>query len=502
MSGIRHKILKDSSKYLLATVFSQGAGLVRTLLLTIIFSPSQLGIWNFMNVVVGYGANAHLGLLHGMNKIIPPLKSANDTQRFHVVRDSVWWTTGFLGAIAGFIVFLSSYFVSINYSRELRIVSLIIFVQMFFTYLFCLLRAESRFAIVSVGLALFSALSTVFAIIFAYLHPNPLLGALWGLLLANVITVIYWITSASYRFSFSVSFKELREAFYLGVPLIFLGIVDMCFLSVDRWVIATKFSTQELGYYAIAIMVVNIMGLAATSLSNVLFPIMVEKFAQRKDLVGNENILLIPLNAVAAISPPVVFLIMTFLPIFIELLIPKYVPAIPLVLIMLPSAFFLSMAVIAGTYVISINRQLNLIVVQIIAAGISVLLDNLFISYGYGIRGVAYGTFIAYLFSGISYVGIAVYYATNSAREAIQTISRFILPIAVMVSGMVLVDAFISPRVAHIGLFKVALIKLLLIGLPLLLLLVLIHRRGRLWGILREELVGIRNGKSFSLVSQ
>lgn len=502
MSGKRLKIIKDSSKYLLATVFSQGAGLVRTLALTIIFSPSQLGIWNFMNVIVGYGANAHLGLLHGMNKMVPALKIGNDASRFQSVKDSVWWINGLLGAIAGLITFVSSYFVSSNYARELRIVSLIVFSQMIFTYLFCLLRAESRFTNVSAGIALFSALSTVLAIALAYLHPDPLLGALWGLFLANVLTAVYWAVSAGYRFQYVVSLQEVRGAFYLGLPLILLGVVDMCFLSVDRWVIAAKFGPKELGYYAIAIMVVNIMGLAATSLSNVLFPLMVEKFALKQGTAGTENVLLLPLNAVAAIMPLVILPVVVFLPIFIEILMPKYMPSIPLFSIMLPAAFFLSTASIAGTYVISINRQIILTIAQLLAIGVALLADYLFISLGYGVKGVSYGMFIGYLFSGMSYVGAAIYFATGALKRTLNVMLQIILPFMVMLFGIFFMDAYAVRWIVGWGGAKFALSKLLLVGLPLLSVLVLMHRRGRMWELVREELRTICGNRMNSLVSQ
>ena len=395
-----------------------------------------------MNVLVGYGANAHLGLLHGMNKLVPALRGKGEIERLASVKDSVFWFNILLGAVAAFITFLASYTVSSLYAGGLRIVSLIIFVQMLFTYLFCILRADGKFGLVSSGIAVSSGFSAVLVILFSYLHPNPVLGALLGLLISNIIVVLYWLISAGYTFAYKVSYEDIKSSFYLGIPLIILGIVDMCLFSADRWVVAAKLGPESLGYYAIAIMAVNILGLASVSLSNVLFPHMVEKFAENNNTVGTGNLLLKPLNAIASAIIIVIFFALMALPIVIKVFIPKYLPSIPLLEILLPAAFFSSLAAIAGTYIISINKQAILVAVQLLALVFALSLDLYFVKSGYGIIGVAYGTFLGYTISGLCYAGISVFYATNDKMKSIFLILRLIAPFCAMLLVFLLASKF------------------------------------------------------------
>ena len=67
----RRQLIKHSTVYLVAGLVGQGFGLLRSIITSVLFTPAQLGIWNLRNVVLSYGANAHLGLLHGMNRAIP-----------------------------------------------------------------------------------------------------------------------------------------------------------------------------------------------------------------------------------------------------------------------------------------------------------------------------------------------------------------------------------------------------------------------------------------------
>jgi hypothetical protein len=102
-TGRRNTIIKDSSKFLSATVIAQVVSLVRGFILPVLFEPVQLGVWNLMNVILGYGANSHLGLLHGMNKTIPCLRGQNRTQEIEDVKSSIFWLNLLLGLVAPFL---------------------------------------------------------------------------------------------------------------------------------------------------------------------------------------------------------------------------------------------------------------------------------------------------------------------------------------------------------------------------------------------------------------
>ena len=89
----RKQIFKDSTQYLVSTVLAQGVGLFRSLVLPVLLGPAQLGIWNLMNVVIGYGANVHLGILHGLNKKVPMLRGLGNAREFDELKDSVYWAS-------------------------------------------------------------------------------------------------------------------------------------------------------------------------------------------------------------------------------------------------------------------------------------------------------------------------------------------------------------------------------------------------------------------------
>jgi hypothetical protein len=50
-SANRRQIINNTFRYLTATVFGQTVGLVCAVLIPVLFSPTQLGVWNLMNAM-------------------------------------------------------------------------------------------------------------------------------------------------------------------------------------------------------------------------------------------------------------------------------------------------------------------------------------------------------------------------------------------------------------------------------------------------------------------
>ena len=70
----RQKIINNSSHYVSTSLIGQGIGFFRAILMPILFTPSQLGIWNFLNLILSYAPHAQLGLILGLNKRIPLMR--------------------------------------------------------------------------------------------------------------------------------------------------------------------------------------------------------------------------------------------------------------------------------------------------------------------------------------------------------------------------------------------------------------------------------------------
>jgi O-antigen/teichoic acid export membrane protein len=448
----RKRVVKDSVQYFSATMIGQMFGLVRSILLPVLFTPTILGIWNLMQVVVNYGSNAHLGVLHGMNKLIPMLRGSDQATELEVenVKDNTFWVNSFLSFISFLCIWSASYFSPLAFVVPIRITSVIVLLTGIFYFYFSLLRADNRFRLVSLGVGGLSILSTTFVLIFAYLSSNPLYGALVGVALAYGSIILFWVFTGRYRYIFQIKTKIVKQCFRVGSPLLVLGFLNSIFISVDRWVIASNLEAKMLGYYAIAIMASSLIGIIPGSIASVLYPKMLERFGA----TGKESDLLSlvvgPERAITAAMSIVIGGAVIVLPFIVEMFMPKYLPSMPLLDILIPSAFFITTALIPGSFMVTINKQIILIYILIFSIFLALIFDMFVVKMGWGIIGIAWSTATVYAVYGISCTYSAARYVFKRGADTIVFLVEIYGVFVAMVIGLML-TTLIPPESETIG---------------------------------------------------
>jgi len=485
--NVRQQIIKDSSRYLIATIAGQGIGLIRAILLPILFTPPQLGIWNLMNVVLGYGANAHVGLLDGMNKAIPFFRGRNEPEQIERIKDSVFWMNLLLGGFAGVILWSVSWLAPAAYGIGLRITAGVLCLQLIFYYFFSLLRADNRFGLLSGGIFRLSMVSTALILAGALVFQDRLRGALIGFLTSYAFIIVYWLAKSRYRFVFQCRFDAIRKALKLGIPLIVLGILNTVFMSIDRWMIAAWLDETRLGYYALGFMASNMLVLVPASVASVLYPRMLERFAVNRDPRSAQSLLTGPMRALAALMLILIGAAVVVLPLLIILFLPKYLPSVPALMVLIPGVFFLSLAPLAANYLIAIDRQRLIIIAQVVMTLLCLGVDHVVLTTGYGIVGVAVVTAVGYSMLGLSYILTALIQAKGQKRKALLFLTRIFFPFVVMILVITAMPWVAPEGAGWLDNVVAAAVRLVLLMLSLALALWLANRDGELLAVVRSE---------------
>jgi len=483
----RGQIIQDSVRYLFATIAGQGFGLIRSVMMPVLLNPAQLGIWNLMNVVLSYGGNAQLGILEGMNKLVPILRGQGQIAQVASVRDSVFWTNLILAVLATSCVMLASFFVPLSYSKPLQTTAMIVLLLLVFYYLFSLLRADNRFGLLSMGIMVLSALSTVLVLACGFFADDHLLGALIGLACAYGLTVFFWQWRSGYHYSFQMDRTSLRVSFSLGAPLIVLGVLSTVFLSVDRWVIAARLEEVQLGYYALGIMASNLVSLIPSSVASVLYSRMLERFGANSDPVSLRGLLINPTRAVAVLMAIIVGVAVLVLILVVRFFLPSYTPSVPIMTILIPGAFFYAVASIPGCFVTAINKQHWLMGIQGVCIGLGLSLSITFVFFGWGIVGVAVSTFIVYVIYGLGYTILSACFAFQARMEIVRFLGQVFMPFLAMALALVL-GLLVIPTSAIFGdeVLRTA-GRLALMIAVLSLALWWLNRDGKVMAVMREE---------------
>jgi len=440
----RQKIIKDSGHYVGSSVLGQVFGLVRAVLMPVFFSPAQLGIWNVLNLILSYCPHAQLGLTHGMNKSIPMMIGTGNKEEQKKIQNSVFWTNLFLSLLAMIGLLGSSFFVSQHYIWPIRILAIVVFVQMMYYFFFSLLRANSKFILVSNGIFLTSVLSTILVIGMLYLFPNPVIGGLIGMGIAILIVLIYWMIKGAYRFPYKIDARTIKACFMLGIPILGIGILESLTVSIDRIFIASNMSPAQLGYYALGIMISGIVGLIPGSVASVLYSTMLERYSINKDPKDVASLLIGPMRMMWALVAILICGIIIVIPGLIVLFLPKYIPAIPIVELLIFGSFFMSSSHVPGMFIIAINKQKFIIIAQICSICAVFLIDALLVHLGLGLRGIAIGTICGYIIYGVGYTAIALSTVVDNPKIVLKYIFWQVFPL-LMLTGTFLFLNWILP---------------------------------------------------------
>ena len=487
-NNARQKTLKDLVHYTSTTIIGQGFTMLRTVLLPVLFSPAQLGIWNIMFVILNYSGNAHLGILHGMNKEIPLLRGSGKDEEVKDMKDSIFWLIILIGLILLIGLFFTSFFVSDSYVIPLRIVSVTAFLQLLFFYFFSVLRADSQFILISKGVLFFSILSSLLVGLLAFYSPNHLIGALLGIGIAYLFIVAYWVTKVQFRVPFRFKKKAIQRSFFIGIPLIIIGLLDSLIISIDRWVILWNLDQTKLGYYALGLMVSGVLGIIPSSFASVLYSRMLERFAVNKNSKDIDSLFFVPMRAIWGLMLFLICISIIILPLLIRLLIPKYLDSIPIIEIFALGTFFISTSLIPGSYLITNNKHRWLILIQVLTGIFIFIVDTILIYAGYGLIGIALGTVSGYAIYGIAYSVCAMLITIENRSTVLLLMAKQLFPFILMVISFIVISPLFSFGIDPGMQIFSAFLKLIILSCILFASLWLVNRDGEVMAFARPEI--------------
>lgn len=122
----------------------------------------------------------------------------------------------------------------------------------------------------------------------------------------------------------------------------------------------------------------------------------------------------------------------------------KYLQSIEIIKILILGYFFYAVASPALSISLAMNKQVKLMFLVIPVVGLNFLLNYIFIKSGWGLRGVAIGTSIAYFCYFCAIILFALSYMDESLKAYPKTIVVILIPIFYTVFLFWVIDTFIQ----------------------------------------------------------
>jgi O-antigen/teichoic acid export membrane protein len=393
---------KKTLLYLFSSILSQFVSIFKSIISPILLTPFQLGYLNLISINIGYLANSHLGILHGMARLAPQFESQRNIKlKNEVYRTSFWFNIffSFLFLIGFLITSSKKLFLNIN---DFIIFILIVFFQQLYTFYYIFYRTEHNLNKLTLGSIIQSISILILFPIFLYFFKDKVFAALISLLFSFVFPFFYFVQPFQYYFLNKISLQTSLLILKNGFPILIIGFLDIIFMSVDKFFLSYFYGLEQLGFYSIGILFLSMASSLYGAYGSTLYPQMIKRYTQSGYNSSSRSIILTPVIITSLSLQFIILISLSFAPIIITDYLPKYINSINYIRIFILGSYFFSIATIFLFYLNSINQTKIIRRVQIISILLISLQCIIIVFCKLNYFWISIATVIGYIFYGIS----------------------------------------------------------------------------------------------------
>lgn len=398
MSDTKKSIIKATFELTFARYCSQAIGFFTSVGMRRFLGPFYTGVWSIFKIISDYSSYLSMGVTEGAGYEIPFSLGQDNRAKAERVKDLAFSVIFLSSLAASLILLVSTIVLRHRYPAEvvagLFILSIYIILDRLCGYYTLLLRARNNFNALSKAI-IFDAVINL-AMVFLLVRGYKIYGLYLAIIVISVLNIIFMHRLVRYKISLNLNFSDLPALIRVGFPITVIGFLDGILTTIDRIMIAKMIGVIFVGYYSISIMAKNYIA-KLSSFGTVLYPYILKDYGKRQDMEDIKKYAIIPPKVNAHILPLLLGLIFFIAPLFIKVVLPKFIPGILAIQILLIDMFFRSCSSQAVHFLIVIKEYKKIIGVILICIIASVIGNYILIKKGFGIYGVAWTTSIASL---------------------------------------------------------------------------------------------------------
>lgn len=299
---------------------------INSLFIAVYLGPYYLGIWGFINLILGYLSQLNFGISHSVNVIISVDKD-KEVYVKKVIGNGL--TMIMFLCIAIFLYFTINYFGGFsigekyNFRTYIIPISLIAVITHFNSLLSNVFRVYGKIFAIALNQSLYPILM-IFLI--PFFRKQDLL---WTMVIANlvsvVISLILFICKSPVKLKFLFNFNLIKYIQKRGWHLFIYNSSFALILITTMSFISAKYRVEEFGYFTFSNSLANAFLLFLNTLSYLVFPKMVNRFANA-DKKYIQNLLGEVRTAYISTSHILIHFLILIFP-FILMIFPDYGPA-------------------------------------------------------------------------------------------------------------------------------------------------------------------------------
>jgi O-antigen/teichoic acid export membrane protein len=461
------RFVRDTAGFAISQYLSRFVQLFRGVVAARLLGPAAYGSWNALLLVLDYGILSQLGLQQGLDQEIPgALTRGNEAETRRLKTGGVagmiaLWIVFALCVVAYLLIRPRRFAEGWGIAGVLLMVVAVILQELIF-YHGTLLRSHGRIGVVSKALSMQAIAGGLAGV--ALVFPFGMWGLLAGWLMGQLAALVYLrfegAAIAPFALLPNAGTKVLLQR---GFPIFLFMASSMVLKTVDRIMILKFLSVEALGYYSVGLMGVSMLLYIPESISYVLYPRLIARFAATRNADATARDLERPLAVVAWTMPLIVGVSVFYVRELVTLFLPKYLPGVPALSILLFGTLGLALSSIPSFYIMAIQKQARLVPVALGAIVLDVALIALFLNLGWKLEGVAIAVSVGYAVYGLGLLAYAASHIGTSMRRRVEFVVRSIAPTVIAIALCFGIVTWVRPLVLQYwaGLMSAVLMSLL-----------------------------------------
>ncbi len=396
MKWSRKKAMSDIALASISQYLTQIILFLRNFIFAKLLGPHDFGIYASIFLFFSYGNYANFGIIDGISRIVPyELGAGNEKRAKDIIGVGLWGlnlTISFFVVVVIFYSLISPLPTIAENRISVILAGIAVLLNQNFTYVLTYLRLKHKFnksyLIQFWGTLIDLVISIVLMLKF------KVVGIFLGMAIGLLIMLIFSFRDILKEVKPKVNFGVLKSIFNVGFQILLVGFTYGFLMSADKFSVANLFEKSKMGIYSVAVGLGMIPYFASATLGQFIGQRMLEEYGKTKTKESLKIFLDESLLAIAFLIPLISILTIAFAEPFIHIFLPKYVDSLKIVDKLAIAYYFISLAAILGTFLITINQQGRILVLNLIFAPIVLFLNYLSFKINLDLIGISYVTFL------------------------------------------------------------------------------------------------------------
>lgn len=366
--------LGSASALMVAMPLSRALGVVTGFIARAALGPEAMGVFNGLQLALGYVMSANTGIEAASQREIPFLRGKGEHELEKAVRGTMFAYSLLEGLATGLVVLAVSFYKVRAHGPSHWSLAWILLPWVLLWRLgqCCMIHIQTRHQFVLYSRTLIWLAFADFIAVFVLVRPFGLAGQLAAFTLNLALKAVFWGWGLSRRdMSLGLRKDVLLRGWRIGLPLSANNFAYQLLTTLDSVVVVAVGGTPLLGYYALGSGMGRSLAEVPASLSAILFPRLMERLGR----TGGMTDLLDPVRkyllALTGLVLPALFIPAFYgIPVAIEVFLPKFVPGLVAARILILGAVFMPLTHVPVQILMAADKTRLIPAITMLAAGL------------------------------------------------------------------------------------------------------------------------------------